>query len=460
MQKKARNQSSNRKKQISQELESTVSAVIENRLSNGNFGDNVSKSQAAYLTTCEGLESIFVPIVSNLKLSFPKITKKYPDLLDCICKDLSYLLGRCQDGETFIFPGDPYAETGVKKRIPIQTVESAAFTISTFSHALDIFQSNNIDLPHQLKYKEAISAALVYLENAFCEDEKDGGYWPAVLGTKKEASIYFTWTVLETLVDFFETNYDAPLYKTSCEKLGGYAFKVRSWLERVKLPIMEIGDLSFALYAKKYKEIKVGSNPINSSLDELVHVEQVTNNDLQRELNTIIYESFYILIMLNLLWSEKRSSMAKFLRYLLPQLSSLLEMTPEAYYQVPGAKEPLEDFSIVPLALRGVAKVLVENERDPDFRGALDVINFDGVVSLCNKALNSKKLSSGLYAYDGETYEVYYTERVIEARVNFEESKLGITPGYPEWLRTAAGPHKYDKIKQGLKGLEKSVKDT
>ena len=93
-------------------LEKAIRVIVEKRIEDECFRDDEEANSRAFISTCEGLESIFIPAVSECSVELRSVLDDFPDLTSCVEVDIKYIFERCSSSQPFQFPGYPYVTKG------------------------------------------------------------------------------------------------------------------------------------------------------------------------------------------------------------------------------------------------------------------------------------------------------------------------------------------------------------
>lgn len=367
---------------ITKTVKRAVETVCSRRCSSNGFVDDYVEEKA-FVSTCEGLECILVPCLNFERITLSGLLKEFPNLLLCLQEDVSYLISRsgiAKDKGKVSFPGDPYL--GPSKFITpenqLPNLDSTAFTVATMLHLKAFIEKGELSqrtFPTE-SMESLVRAGLTQIRDSHIENQG----WPWGVGIE-ESHIYFTWSVLETLVDAFEYDSDRKLFD-DYDSLIAAMVETRQWIEQELLPDMTEG-----------KELGLGKKDITQTY-------------------------FYIesLIILTLLETSKYSEIADFLKHLLPFCGKIAKRTVFAEYPIRNQPTTLTDYSIILLLLRAVSAAFLEFRDEKVFKEEVGgTINYEKIIQQRVTHLDQKKIKDGLWAYNAKKFEWYYTERAIEA---------------------------------------------
>lgn len=401
---------------ITKTVTTAIEALCERRCFSDGFVDDVY-TEKAFVSTCEGLECILLPCLYFDKFTFSSLLKKFPKLVECLQEDVSYLISRStieKDKEKLSFPGDPYLGPSkiVTSENQLPNLDSTAFTVSTMLHLKAFSEKEKVlqTIFPISQMNKLIKAGLTQIRDSHIENQG----WPWGVNSQ-ESNIYFTWSVLETLSDAFEYDPDGKLFD-DYDSLKAAMTEAGQWVEQESLPDMAEG-----------KELGLGKRDITQTY---FHIES--------------------LIILTLLRTSKYSKIADFLKHLLPFCDKIAKKkTPFAEYPIPPHPTTLTDYSIVSLLLRGISAAFLEFGDNKLFKEGIGIIKY-GVKEVIQQRishLDQKRTKEGLWAYNAKRFELYYTERAVEA--------LTMYYFYLHQRKRPKPPTKsLTKLKEGLKKIE------
>jgi hypothetical protein len=381
-------------------IRSTVTGTCKRCLdSNLAFRESV-RSRKGFVSTCEVLETILIPMLDFNDDFLPKVKSERHALENELNKALSVIVDRVKesfDQNRPLCPGDPYVNSSGSTMRAGSTglpyIEANAFFVSVVLHLLltiDDFR----ELPAQIDKSQlrnlAIKAIDQIIENFV--DEKGWSY-----STKDhEVNIYFTWSVVETLIEVLDSKEQCDLIVTADRetRLKECLAQVRAFLE----------VLLFGVPGKT---------------QPFLFVPKKIENERQN-----VYHALQAFITLGLLESERYLDMAQTLVTLVANSHVIVA---QKDYEVGYPLEDkgtfgtavLGDSSILPLVVRSIATVFGEYP-DPNFFLFTEKSRLRDPWSYLIMAdrieeLRANQGSDHLWGAEAGDYEIYYTERVVEA---------------------------------------------
>ena len=368
-------------------VKEAVIALCKRRCATDGFYDDREVKDRAFVSTCEGLECIFLPCLEFERINLTSLLRQFPKLLECIQSDVDYLIVRSKVSDKedeFEFPGDPYLgrSSRVTAENQLPNLDSTAFAVSTMLHLKTVIEREHYP---QEKFpisvmKDLIKKGLFQIMESHIS--KEGWPWRRI---GKKTHIYFTWSVLETLSDVFEYDPDEELFD-------------------------------------KYDSLKAANNETKIWIEENMVNDMAEGAVIGKD---ILKTYFFIesLISLTILGTDKYMGIADFLKHLLPFADKIAKKTLYAEYPVKPEPKTLTDYSIIPLLLRGVAAAFLKFGSHKEFKKVTRLINYKEVIQQRFNHLNQKRTREHLWAYDAKRFELYYTERAIEALVMYHNYK-------------------------------------
>jgi len=366
-----------------------INAICKRRCASNGFTDDGEAKERFFVSTCEGLECILLPCCEFEKINLSIFLKQFPKLLKCLQSDVDYLISRVKisdKGDEFVFPGDPYLKIGIKVNPESQlpNLDSTAFAVSSMLHLKTV-----IEREHHLKKEFPISAMSDLIKHGLSQIKEShipNQGWPWRRSSEK-THIYFTWSVLETLSDVFEYDSKGELFD-EYDSLKDAFNETKIWIEE----------------------------------NELNNMAECT--DLRKD-NLQTYFFIELLISLTILGTNKYSKIADFINHLLPFSVKIAHKPPFTQYPIEGQPTTLTDYSIIPLLLRVLAAAFLEFGSDEGFKKEIGLVNYKKAIQGRFVHLNKMRTRENLWAYNAENYELYYTERAIEALVMYHHYEHG-----------------------------------
>lgn len=380
-------------------LKTTVTAMWQRCLDNKLcFVDGQSVIKRSFVSTCEVLETIFLPMLIFGDDFLPKKKPERQLLNQQIVETMTYLMnevrGALKRNEP-LCPGDPYLNSSGHKQEEGSAgrpyIEANAFFVSTALHFLSNEKHFRGTTP-QIDRAELVELARKAIQQIL--NEFDNGAWSR---SKDESTrIYFTWSVSETLIDVLSA-------ATSTEKL----------------------DL---IGPERIDQLRGDLASVRQSMEKNLFGAQsiaLTREQIMNKFSRPLYNALQAFITLGILATTAHAEMAQALvslvsnSHLVPERAVVVTYYP-LEHESGGAQ--LEDRSILPLILRAIATIFADYY-SPPFREIIEKAWLRDPWSYLVIAdrvgeLKEKQLPSKLWGPDGKTYEIYYTERVIEALVS------------------------------------------
>ena len=381
-------------------IRSTVAATCKRCIEPDLAFRDSNRYRKGFVSTCEVLETILIPMLDFNDDFLPKAKSERHALESELTKAVSVIVDRVKesfDQNKPLCPGDPYVNssgaTMKPESIGLPYIEANAFFVSVVLHlslTIDAFR----ELPEQLDRERlrdlAIKAIDQIIENFV--DEKGWSYST----NDHEANIYFTWSVVETLVEVLESKEQCDLILTAEreKQLKECLSQVRAYLE-----IFLFG--------------------IPSKAQPFLFVPKIIESERGK-----VYHALQAFITLGLLESNRYLDMAQTLVTLVANSHVIAaQKNYEVGYHLEDkatfGTAALQDSSILPLVVRSIASVFGEYP-DPSFFSFTEKSRLRDPWSYMIMAdrieeLTTNQGSDRLWGAEANYYEIYYTERVVES---------------------------------------------
>lgn len=376
----------------------TVKATWKRCLTPGDaFVDGQSALRKSFVSTCEVLETLLIPMLVFGDDFLPK-NRAREKINKLVVDSISYLIQQSkefQDGQSPLCPGDPYVNNTGDKQTDDNAgwpyIEANAFFVSTILHFLlneKYFKSAKRDF-EKAELVEIAGKAIDQIMEQFTGD----GWSPST--REFSSQIYFTWSLAETLIEVLECRDERKLDLIGpkrVDKLKGQLAQVRHRMERYLF-----GDRQFTFTPEL----------INSKQTQPIY------NALQAFITAGVLGTTYTAQMAQTLVSLVANS------HLIADKPNLVTNYP-IDHETGGAR--LEDRSILPLIVRAIATVFGEyySKSFRDITEKARLRNPWSYIVMSDRIIELKKKQNSLKLWGpyGSTYEIYYTERVIEALIS------------------------------------------
>ncbi|HEY0427501.1 MAG TPA: hypothetical protein VGC76_06820 [Pyrinomonadaceae bacterium] len=392
--------------EIEKTLRSTVSATCKRCLDPKLAFTDSQYKQKSFVTTCEVLETILIPMLIWGEDILPKGNDRRK-VKQVIYQALEFLIEKNDDfinEGNKLCPGDPYFSTrGTRKGSkPLPYTEANAFFISTILHFL-LCAEHFKDAPTKLSkdnLKTIANTALSNLLEQFIDKRGKITGWShttSEINPGGQGEIYFTWSIIETLVDI---QYLREIDFISNEVLGE---KINDCFKKVTAAMEDY------LY---------GGGKLTRPF--------IFTHSIIRDKKLDIYNKCQAFIILGLLQSERYSEMILTLITLVTNSNLISEIANDEDYLVHYSLKTastgghvLDDESILPLIVRSIATVFDEYY-DEKFLKATEKAHLRNpwsylVMKDRIEELKKNQTPEDLWGPEGEEYEIYYTERTVEA---------------------------------------------
>jgi hypothetical protein len=423
--------------EISQLLGDTVTATWKRCLDDSNAFVDQSIRWPTFVSNCEVLETMFIPANLIEEKHWPQgIAKK--KFNQKIFKTLDELVVRAEESIQTgapLFPGDPYFNDNDKiakdsKGLPY--IEANAFLVSTILHFLlleDRFQPT----PPELSRQRLTGISKIAIDQILRHFISKQGWAHSPLGVERD--IYFTWSVVETLAEVLE-----------CHERGLIDFLTADTQE---ILLAELSEVLSSMEDHLF--------PVQSDSRLPIFSPQVAQGQTR-----IFYNNMQAFICLGILGTDRSMDMAQALVSLVAN-SHLFAKQPHAIYPMKHQRfgsVTLEDRSIMPLTIRAIATVFGEYP-DPKFHEITEKARLRSPWSYLVMAdrlteLKTKRTQDKLWGPDGSQYEIYFTERVVEALTSCYYYVTD--PNRPAHkLNLVSAPRRVEAFIRGLKDVESEL---
>ncbi len=369
-------------------LYEALDRLIINRINDGAFTDQEDVSAKAYFSTLEGLEALFIPFVTLPKTLWDSLRLRHKELPEIIAGDISFILSYNSNEDT---PpkeqGAPYFEQGKGVRqTPYWTSECASFTLSVLTNYLKLCEKVGLAKPPVPKIIKAIKTNLRWIE--LCK--RDIGWsWT----NDSPSHPWPTWSILDTFEEML-----------NCDSLKD----LRDSLDNASSPILDKIIESFKIdvvgsYLSDWEEKVANSEPyaVGVALDLsrlMLAVSLYSNRKIVKPLASKLFA-----------WASESD------------FRSL-----DYYHHLQPKSDIIADSSLVPSVLRtlifmaGVLKPKGISDLDKEIEQNHEVVLNRVYLHLMKNQINHGKFRDlwGVSS-DGLKYELYYTERTVEAMTEF-----------------------------------------
>lgn len=360
-------------------------------------------SRKGFVSTCEVLETILIPMLDFHDDFLPRVRTERQTLENELNRAVTVIIDRVT--ESFeknrpLCPGDPYlnssGDTMRKGSTGFPYIEANAFFVSVVLHlflTLDDFK----ELPRRLDTSQLQKLATKAIDQIIANfvDERGWSY-----STKEhEVNIYFTWSVVETLIEVLDSRGECDLIATDQREseLKDCLAQVRSFLEMYLFGV-------------------------SSKAPPFLFVPRIIENERMK-----VYHDLQAFITLGLLESDRYLDMAQTLVTL---VANSHVIAAQKDYEVGYLLEDkgtfgtarLTDSSILPLVVRAIATVFGEypNTNFFSFTEKSRLRDPWSYLIMADRIdeLKANQGSDDLWGPEPDNYEIYYTERVVESLIS------------------------------------------
>lgn len=377
-------------------LETAIGRLIKNRLEKGYFDDDGELiKERAYCSTLEGLDALLIPLVNLPKTRiFNPTLENYPDVKTIFIDDITFIVNfNLASLQYNSDQGRPYFYT--LKHKPYWACECSSFSLSVLSNYLELKRKYGLQQwkPNSTDINKVIQRNLGWVSTC----KRDNGW--AWVPEQLQGHPWPTWSLLDTFNEIH-------LYKATRDK---YYHKLKADCDKIRnyiLDSFESNDPNQYGNLWKTKVLKMS--------DDRLPYDITTALDLSR------------LMLGAILHAEKKQ--------ILPLAIELYKWAAQSdfnkcdySYNLEEKDSYIPDDSLLPSVFRSL--IVMASSLGPRLIGDLEdeldtapeyILN--KVYNILQKGLITDGEYSGLWGIkDGDdiSYELYYTERVIEALVEF-----------------------------------------
>lgn len=365
--------------------------LVETRLNDGSFQDQEEVVGKAYFSTLEGLEALLVPLVNLPKnMLWGPLHKSFSDLQALIEEDIKYILTFNTREKAPEEQGIPYFIQGKgTKASPYWTSECASFTLSVLTNFLEFQQKYGLsfDISNEKIFK-AIKNNLDWIK--LCKYDS-GWAWT----NDTPAHPWPTWSLLDTFEEI-----------KNCDSLKEFHEQIGSEMD----PILEKIKKSFNTNVTGSYLANWTENVVNSSPYDVQFALDLTRLMLALSLH-----------------SDK--NVVKSIAYPIYKWAAETDFSKVDYnYPLSARHDYIADSSLIPCVLRTL--LVMAGILKPKLISKLDTqlnLNHKVVLNRVYNFLMNTQIGYGKYAGlwgvskegEGLKYELYYSERTIEALTEF-----------------------------------------
>jgi hypothetical protein len=388
--------------QIVELVKIAVGEIARRRAYDGFYKDDEESRSRYYFPTLEGLEAILIPSLA-ISGAWENVIASEPATPSLISKDLEYVLSlnrSAQKKQKQDKQGEPYFSTGRgagKKYFWIS--ECAAFTLSTLINILSLDKSFAQFSPsfNRDKLRQAIKRNVDNLLD--CRATEGGWSWSK---GGKTPDAWATWSVIETFTDYldFEKKYainlpDSKRIKNSLIEAAQYLRSQLEWRSK--------STIAGRWHTNVYKRRVIQSRTQVSDAYSFVH--------------TMISSS-----LLNL---QRYKSFRELASQLFEAVESVQVKNVENLALVASKKREIDDYSLHPTLLRAVTSIYVRMTKAnrQQLKQSLEHSPAYYIKKQFERLMKSYRRDgewAGLWGHN-KRYEIYYSERTIEALVSLVE---------------------------------------
>jgi hypothetical protein len=427
--------------QIVELLKVSILRVARLRLLEGFYKDDEESRKPFYFPTLEGLESILIPAIAIEEVSWPTLVSNSSEIQHIVSKDIEYILSlnnankKKKQGAPYFFTG-----RGASKKF-YWISECGAFTLSTLINTLTLAQRFPEVAPtfNNIKLRASIKQNVIDLLD--CAVTQGGWSWSK---GGKTADAWATWSVVETFTDYLAYVEQFGIKFPEIRKIKANLNATTDYLES-QLDWHSPTTVSGSWYQRVYESRRIK-----------------TPNQVK-----CAYSFVHTMISSSLLKLQEREQFRELAALLFKSVENVKVKNVENLAHVASQDDSIDDYSYHPTLLRALTAIYVEmnEEGRQDLKNRLDDSPVHYIKKQFERLMRDYILKdewAGLWGY-GKSYEIYYTERTIEALVSLTEFLTSWDKDSGSWSipKAKIKPTKHDlqiEIEKARHALAKQLK--
>ena len=382
---------------IRDQVLAAVRRIVQLRKLEGFYKDDQESSAKHYFTTLEGLESILIP---SLALGYSDIASEITDIIFVLEEDLEYILRFNAKRSRRKNQGTPYFVTGRGAGKEYYWLsECAAFTLSTLINILQVAQLCPTKAPNFSEHTLNHAIRRNLKDILECQTENGGWSWSK---GGKSADAWATWSIVETLSDYLSYSNKPKLRLPGIKKVKASLDRARSYLSDQ----LTLADPK-ALSSRWHREVFEGGS---------------MRTDAQVKLG---YAFVQTMISASLLGLRKHKDFLCLASALFQSVDKVMVRRVENSARVASKNTNIQDYSFHSTLLRALTSLYVQmTPRDRKLLAQKLPRSIEFYVCQQYNRLSANYIIDGswhgLWGHH-KTYEIYYTERALEALVSLLE---------------------------------------
>ena len=397
--------------QIPKLLRASILQVAKNRLIHKFYKDDKESRQRFYFPTLEGLEAILIPAIALKEARWPTLLSDFPELRTIVSEDIEHVLPLNTNTKKKE-QGAPYFATGRRGSTKYFWIsECGAFTLSTLINILTLSKLFPTAAPSfdnaslRKVIKQSVSDLLA------CSVPQGGWSWSK---GGKTADAWATWSVVETFTDYLEYNEEFDIKFPEISKVRSSLARTAEYLA-AQLTWQSPDTIAGMWYEKVYETQRMKTRKEVKCAYSFVH--------------TIISSS--------LLGLQNDKQFRELAALLFNSVERVKVKDVENLAKVASQDENIDDYSYNPTLLRALTSIYVEMDAEgrKDLRQKLDSSPISYIKKQFNTLMSDYIVTgewAGLWGYH-KNYEIYYTERTIEALVSLSKFLMSWEPRVSSW---------------------------
>lgn len=397
--------------QIPDLLRASILQVAKRRLIHTFYKDDKESTERYYFPTLEGLEAILIPAIALKEARWPTLVSDFSELREIVSEDIQYVLSLNTTAKKQQ-QGAPYFAAGRRANTKYFWIsECGAFTLSTLINALTISRLfpkqapsfDNAQLRHVIG--QGVSDLLA------CAVSRGGWSWSK---GGRTADAWATWSVVETFTDYLEYTEQFDIRFPEITKVRSALANTADYLKG-QLDWQSTDTIAGIWYQKVYEKRRMKTRTEVKCAYSFVH--------------TIISSS--------LLGLQKEKEFRELAAMLFKSVEKVKVKNVENLAKVASKDENIDDYSYNPTLLRALTSIFVEmdDEGRRDLRRKLGSSPISHIKKQFDILMGDYIVTgewAGLWGYH-KNYEIYYTERTIEALVSLSEFLMSWNTKLGSW---------------------------
>ncbi|MCA1568650.1 MAG: hypothetical protein LC803_23990 [Acidobacteria bacterium] len=374
--------------------------MARHRLTDDFYKDEEESKRRYYFPTLEGLEAILIPAIAISDVSWRTLFSDFPKIRNIVTEDIEYILELNANQKKQNQQGAPYFFTGRgASRRYYWISECGTFTLSTLINTLTLaklFQDIAPSFNNEL-LREAIKHNVADLLG--CAVPQGGWSWSK---GGKTADAWATWSVIETFTDYLDYTDQYKIRFPESKNIKNTLSVTAEYLS-AQLDWRSKDTITGIWHEKVYE---------NRRIKTPNHVKHA-------------YSFVHTMISSSLLKLQGHEQFRELAVLLFKSVENVKVQNVENLADVASKNQSINDYSYHPTLLRALTAIYVEMDEESrkDLTRRLNNPPIYYVKKQFDRLMKSYILKdkwAGLWGFS-KSYEIYYTERTIEALVSLCE---------------------------------------